>query len=292
MKLTTGDKVFHGINYTFLSAAAVLCLLPFIHVIALSFSSGPAADAARVGIWPVDFNLSAYEFTFQRQEFLMTLGNTVRRLVLGLIVQISVITLTAYPLSKSNERIPGRTLYAWFFVVTMLISGGLIPTYLVVIRTGLRNTVWALILPIATNAFHVTILLNFFRQIPSELEDSAFMDGAGPWRTLWHIYVPLSKAALATLIIFNAVFHWNEWFMGLIYMDSVRHYPLQTYLRGLLVRPDFDLMDVDQLDLMMNISRRTFNAAQIVLATLPIIMVYPFLQRHFVKGMHLGSLKG
>ncbi len=292
MKLTTGDKIFHTANYVILSLAAISCVLPFVHVIALSLSSGPAADAGRVGLWPIDFTLSAFEYTFQRQEFLITLWNTVQRLVLGLIIQITIITLTAYPLSKSNERIPGRTIYAWFFVITMLVHGGLIPTYLVVIKTGLRNSIWALILPIATNAFHITILLNFFRQIPSDLEDSAFMDGAGPWRTLVHIYVPLSKAALATLIIFNAVFHWNEWLMGLLYMDSVDKYPLQTYLRNVIVQPDFDLMDTDQLELMLNLSRRTFNAAQILVATIPIILVYPFLQRHFVKGMYLGSLKG
>ncbi len=292
MKLTTGDKVFHSINYVILSVAAVSCVLPFVHVMALSLSSGPAADAGRVGLWPIDFTLSAFEYTFQRQEFLITLWNTVQRLVLGLIVQMTIITLTAYPLSKSNEQIPGRTIYAWFFVITMLVHGGLIPTYLVVIKTGLRNSIWALILPVATNAFHVTILLNFFRQIPRDLEDSAFMDGAGPWRTLFSIYVPLSKAALATLIIFNAVFHWNEWLMGLIYMDSVDKYPLQTYLRNVIVQPDFDLMDTDQLELMLNLSRRTFNAAQILIATIPIVLVYPFLQRHFVKGMYLGSLKG
>jgi putative aldouronate transport system permease protein len=271
---------------------AALCVLPFLHVLALSFSAGPEADAGRVGLWPIGFTLSSYSYAFQKQEFIITFWNTVKRLIVGLAVQMTVITLTAYPLSKSNERLPGRTVFAWFFVVTMLVGGGLIPTYLVVMATGLRNTIWALILPIATNAFHVTILLNFFRQIPADLEDSAFMDGAGPWRTLIHIYLPLSKAALATLVIFNAVFHWNEWFMGLIYMDNVNTYPLQTYLRSVIVEPDFVLMDTDQLELLMAISRRTFNAAQIIMATIPIILVYPFLQRHFVKGMTLGSLKG
>lgn len=292
MKLARNDALFHIINSTVLSLIALSCVLPFVHVLALSFSSGPAADAARVGLWPVDFTLDAYDYTFQRQQFLTALWNTIKRLVLGLIVQMTVITLTAYPLSKSKDRIPGRTIYAWFFVITMLVHGGLIPTYLVVVRTGIRNSIWALILPIATNAFHITILLNFFRQIPADLEDSAFMDGAGPWRTLIHIYVPLSKAALATLVIFNAVFHWNEWLMGLLYMDSTASYPLQTYLRGILVQPDFDLLDNAQLELLLNISRRTFNSAQIVIATVPIILVYPFMQRHFVKGVHLGSLKG
>lgn len=291
MKLNTADRVFHTVNYVVLVASAALCVLPFIHVLALSFSAGPAADAGRVGLWPVNATLSSYEYAFQKREFLMTFWNTVKRLIVGLAVQMTVITLTAYPLSKSNDRLPGRTFFAWFFVVTMLVGGGLIPTYLVVTATGLRNSIWALVLPIAANAFHITILLNFFRQIPADLEDSAFMDGAGPWRTLIWIYVPLSKAALATLIIFNAVFHWNEWFMGLIYMDNVKTYPLQTYLRGVIVEPDFVLMDSDQLELLMAISRRTFNAAQIVIATVPIILVYPFLQRHFVKGMTLGSLK-
>lgn len=292
MRLSAGDRVFHTANYFILVSLAALCVLPFIHVLALSLSAGAAADAGRVGLWPVDLSANSYRYALQKQEFIITFWNTVKRLVVGLAVQMTVITLTAYPLSKSNERLPGRSVFAWYFVVTMLVGGGLIPTYLVVMATGLRNTIWALVLPIATNAFHITILLNFFRQIPSDLEDSAFMDGAGPWRTLFWIYIPLSKAALATLVIFNAVFHWNEWFMGLIYMDSVKTYPLQTYLRGVIVEPDFVMMDTDQLELLISISRRTFNAAQIIIATVPIILVYPFLQRHFVKGMTLGSLKG
>ena len=288
---TRGDKVFHTTNYTVLAILALSCLLPFVHVAAVSLSSGAAADAARVGLWPVDFRFSAYTYAFQKSEFLRSYWNTIKRVLLGVTVAMTLNILTAYPLSKSNKALKGRTAIAWYFVLTMLVHGGMIPTYLVVSWTGLRNTIWALIVP-GVSAFNVTLLLNFFRQIPKDLEESAFLDGAGPWRIMAMIYVPLSMAALATLTIFNTVWHWNEWFQGLIYMDNVKDYPLQTYLQGVIVFPDFDMLDMAQIELVSKLSMRTFSAAQIIIATVPIMAVYPFLQQYFVKGMTLGSLKG
>lgn len=291
MHVHRGEIPFHVVNTALLVALALSCVLPFVHVLALSFSSGGAADRAEVSLWPVQPTLASYRYAFQNTGFLRSLWNTLKRVALGVSIGMTLTVLAAYPLSKSRHQFPGRSLLAWYFVVTMLVSGGLIPTYLVVSATRLRNTVWALVLPGAVWAFNVTVLLNFFRQIPKELEESAFLDGAGAPRTLVAIYLPLSTAALATIAIWTTVAHWNEWFHGLIYMDSIRDYPLQTYLQGMIVQPRFDLMDSAQVQLMMQLSRRTFNAAQIVIATVPVILVYPFLQRYFVKGMQLGGLK-
>ena len=286
------DKVFHAANYSFVAILALLCVLPFVHVLALSFSSAIAADKGIVGLWPVQFTTAAYEFAFSQSLFLRAIWNTIKRVLLGVALNIALITITAYPLSKRKEVFPGRGVFAWFFMATMLVNGGLIPTYLVVTWTGLRNTIWALVLPGAVYAFNVALLLNFFRQIPAEIEESAFLDGAGSWRVLLSLYVPLSVPALATLTIFSTVGHWNEWFHGLIYLDSMRDYPLQTYLQGVIIDPSTALVDVSQVELMLRISRKNFNSAQIVIATVPVIAVYPFLQRYFVKGLMIGSLKG
>lgn len=292
VRRSLGDRTFNFFNYTFMIMLAVICILPFIHVAALSFSSGEAATAGRVGLLPVEFSLNSYEYAFQKPEFLNAFKNSLLRVALGVSINMVLVTLCAYPLSKTNKVFPGRTFFSWFFVVTMLVGGGLIPTYLVVSATGLRNTIWSLVLPGAVNAFNVTILLNFFRQIPKELEESAFLDGAGQWRILFNVYLPLSGPALATLTLFTTVGHWNEWFNALIYMNSPKQYPLQSYLQNIIVNPNFDMLDMDQMELMMTITSRTFKAAQIMIATIPILCAYPFLQKYFVKGMTLGSLKG
>lgn len=292
IQTTFGEKLFETINYIFLAFLALTCVMPFIHMFAVSFSASSAATAGRVSFWPVEFSLSSYEYAFQRPEFFRAFFVSLERVLLGVSVNMALLILTAYPLSKTKKELPGRSFFSWIFVVTMFVGGGLIPTYLVVSATGIRNSIWALILPGAVQAFNVTILLNFFRQLPKELEESALMDGAGQLRILLSIYVPLSIPALATLTIFNTVGHWNEWFSALIYMNSEKKYPLQTYLQGMIVNPDWTLVDTTQRELMAKISNKTFKAAQILIATVPVLVVYPFMQKYFVKGMTLGSLKG
>lgn len=291
-KETLGGHIFDIFNYTFLIFLALTCVLPFIHVISISLSSSEATTAGIVGIWPVDFTLNSYEYAIRNADFIRAFENSMARVVLGVGINMALLVLTAYPLSKTNVEFPGRTIFAWFFVVTMLVSSGLIPRYLVVSATGIRNTLWALILPSAVNVFSMTILLNFFRQLPKELEESALMDGAGQWRILARIYIPLSVPALATLFIFSTVGHWNEWFSAVIYMNSTRQYPLQTYLRSIIVNTDVDLLDPAQMEILQKISRRNFVAAQIMIGAMPILCIYPFMQKYFVKGITLGSIKG
>ena len=292
IRLTTGEKVFEVFNYTLITILALSCVLPFIHLMAVSFSSSAAAIQGRVGIWPVEFTLASYEFAFGRTNLVNAIWVSIQRVGLGVPITMVLTILAAYPLSKTDRELPGRSIISWFFVITMFISAGLIPFFLVVSATGLRNTMWALVIPGAVTAFHLTILLNVFRQIPREFEESAVMDGASQFRILWQIYVPLSMATLAALVLFNAVGHWNEWFHGMIFMDRRVDFPMQTYLRTTLIDRDFTLINPEELLLMMQINTRTFNAAQIMLGTIPILLVYPFLQRYFVKGMTLGGLKG
>ena len=203
--------------------------------------------------------------------------------------------LAAYPLSKTKAEFPCRNVASWFFFVPMIFSGGLVPWFLVVNETHLLNTIWALILPGAVPVFNVIILLNFFRQLPKELSESAFIDGAGHWTVLFRIYLPLSVPALATLVLFVAVGHWNSWFDGLILMQDPKNYPLQTYLQSLIVSTNAEALQhatKEQLQMLSRISDRTLKDSQIFIAAVPILAVYPFLQKYFMKGLVLGSVKG
>ena len=292
IKLSPGEIIFEIFNYTFLTILALSCVLPFIHIFALSFSSASAAVQGQVGLWPVGFTLFSYEFAFVRTGLLNSIVISLQRVGLGVPISMIFTVLAAYPLSKTDKELPGRTIISWFFVITMFIGAGLIPFFLVVSATGLRNTIWALVIPGAISAWNVTILLNVFRQIPRDYEESALIEGASQFRILWQIYTPLSKATLAALTLFAAVGHWNEWFNGMIFMDRRADQPMQTYLRGILIQPDFTLMDPELVAIFMQFSTRTMQAASIMIGTVPILMVYPFLQRYFIKGMALGGLKG
>lgn len=284
-------RLFMVYSYIVLIAVALLCLFPLVHVLALSLSSATAAGGGRVVLWPVEFTTKAYEYAMSRPAFVDAFVVSLKRVVLGTLVNMVLTVLVAYPLSKDSSRFRWRTAYVWFFVLTLLFSGGLIPLYTVVRETGLLDSIWALILPNAVPVFNVVLLLNFFRAIPNELEEAALMDGAGHWTILREIYLPLSKPALATLALFTVVTHWNSWFDGLIFMNSPANYPLQSYLQTLVQQDLFVFSGADQR-LLQFISDQTLRASQIFLAALPILLIYPFLQRYFVKGVVLGSVKG
>lgn len=279
-------------NHIFLIGLSMLCVLPLIHVFAVSFSSSSAASGGLVRLWPVDFTPAAYHYSLTKPEFIRSLLVSVQRLVIGSALNMLLTVLATYPLSKEVAQFRWRTAYTWFFVFTMLFNGGLIPNYIVVRNMGLLDSLWALVLPGAVPIFNVILLLNFFRALPKELTESAFVDGAGHWKTLWSIMVPLSKPALATIFLFTCVMHWNSWFDGLIYMNSPMNYPLQTYLHTVVVTIDFSTaVTEEELLALAALSNRSVKAAQIFLGSLPILLLYPFLQKHFVKGIVLGSVK-
>ena len=294
-RATGGQKIAAIVIHVVLVVAALVCLAPMINVLAVSFSSRAAADAGLISFWPVQFTLSSYRFVVTESAFGRAFLVSIQRVLLGTGLDMLLIVLVAYPLSKESSAFRMRTVYAWFFFITLLFGGGLIPTYMTVRATHLIDTIWALVLPVGVPVFNVVLMLNFFRTLPKELEDSAAMDGAGHFRILFRIYLPLSPAALATLTLFTAVFHWNSWFDGMIYMNSPQKYPMQTYLQAMIMRMQtmLDQMSRDSEMWLIadEISDRTARAAQIFAGALPIILTYPFLQRYFIKGMVLGSVK-
>lgn len=292
MRYSSGSyKTFKVFNYILLGAIAVTCIIPIVHVLAVSFSGKEAAGANLVGLWPIDFTVDAYAETIDNPNFLNSLQTSFLRTILGTVLSMILTVMIAYPLSKDDIEFKGRKWYVWLFVFAMLFNGGLIPSYILISKMGLMNSIWALVLPVAINSFNLILMMNFFRtSVPKALEEAALIDGAGYFRILFQIYVPIAMPAIAAISLFTMVFHWNSWFDGLIYMSDLEKYPLATFLQTVVVQQDFSRLSVDSESL-KNMSQRTVKAAQIFIGALPILLVYPFLQRFFVKGIVLGSVK-
>ncbi|MBB6734758.1 ABC transporter permease subunit [Cohnella zeiphila] len=284
---TVTYRWFTGLNTTLLALISILCILPLVHVAAVSLSSSSAASANQVYFWPIGFNAEAYTRTLANPLFLNSLVISVERTLAGTLLSMALTVSAAYVLSRSFS---GRSFYSWFFVFTMLFNGGLIPTYLVVTNLHLTNTLWALILPSAVNVYNTILMMQFFRAIPKELEEAAHIDGAGYIRSLLTIYLPLSLPSLATLSLFAMVWHWNSWFDGLIYITNYRQYPLATFLQTIIQSGDMRNTNIDPGTLQV-LSERTVRSSQILIGALPILLVYPFLQRFFVHGLTMGAVK-
>lgn len=286
---------FQIFNYLFLGLLSLSCLLPLINLFAISFSARSMVDANAVSFWPKGFNTAAYEYILSNKQYFQSFGITIFRVILGWAVNLILIVLVAYPLSKDDpKRFRCRKYYTWFFLVTMVFNGGLIPTYLVVSKIHMINSIWALILPEAIPMFCVLIMLNFFRGLPKAIEEAALVDGANWFVTMVKIYLPLSKPSLATVSLFVIVNHWNAWFDGLIYMNLPEKYPLMTYLQSVVLKFDVTKITSEQLMLnpnLMEVTGRGIKGALILLCTVPILMIYPFLQKYFVSGVVMGSVK-
>ena len=289
---STGRKVFRVVNVIFLILLALICLLPFVNVIAISFSDSFYVDSNQVYFWPKGWTTSAYTYILTRASFWSSFRTSILRVLLGGSLNLFFIILTAYPLSKSNDKLNFRNVYTWYFFITMLVSGGMIPNYLLIAKLGLRDSIWSLVLPGALPVFNLVLMLNFFRQVPTALEEAALIDGAGHLRTLVQIYLPVSLPAIATITLFCIVSHWNAWFDGMIYITSPSKVPMQTYLRSVLIDMNMADMSADDYELYATLANRTVKCSQIIVATIPILCVYPFLQRYFVSGIVLGSVKG
>lgn len=292
---TKGRKIFNVFNITLLLIVSLTCILPFLHLLALSFSEGSAVQAGKVGFIPIGFNLSSYTVALKGGKFVRALLISLERVVLGTGINLVMMVITAYPLSKTKKEVAGRNFYMIFFVITMLIGGGLIPTYLVVTSLGLKDTMWALILPGALPVYNMIVLMNFMRELPGEIEEAAAIDGASPIQILVKVLLPILKPALATVGLFCIVSHWNDWFSGMIYMNSPENYPLQTYLQSLLQNFEKEMQnnrDAGMRELWARVNARTGRSAQLFLGALPVMIVYPFLQKYFTKGLVLGSVKG
>ena len=292
--MTTGEKAFQSFVVLFITALCVSMLYPFIHILSVSLSTPTEALRTGIHLYPREITFEAYKRAFASEGIWIGLGNTVFRTVVGTLLSLVFMALTAYPLSK--KTLPNRTLLTWVFVFTMFFQGGLIPTYLLVKSVGLLDTRWIYVLgpPFLINTFSMLIMRNFFMQIPPELEESAKMDGAHDLRILGSLIVPLSKPILATVGLWSAVHHWNSWFDGLIYIQDQSKIVMQIYLRRLIV----DNMD-QELQMLMDQSGgaggvipETVKAATLMITIVPILVVYPFLQKYFARGILVGSLKG
>jgi len=294
-RIARGSRVFDVCNMAFLTLVAFICLLPILNVLAISFSASSIAAAGKVTLYPLGFTLKSYEYALTKPQFTRSFMVAVERTLLGLGVNMFCVCLTAYPLSKTKKELFGRDVYAWFFFISIVFSGGLVPWYLTIRQFGLIDTIWALILPGATPVFSVILLLNFFRQLPAELSESATMDGAGHFTMLARIYLPLSLPALATISLFTVIGHWNDWFSGMILINSPDKYPLQTYLQSIVVVRDTSTLasaSKEELEMLSKVSDRTLKSAQIFIAAAPVLAIYPFMQKYFMKGLVLGSVKG
>lgn len=292
IKESMGRRAFYGINAVALFLIAVICLVPILHVIALSFSGSSAVMAGQVTLWPVKPTLASYNILMQRSDFFDSFKMSLFRVLLGTAVNLVLIMLTAYPLSKNKNQFHGRTVYAWYLIITIIFSGGLIPTYMVVKQMGLINSIWALILPGAVPVWNTVLMMNFYRNLPREIEESAFIDGADHLVVLIKLYVPLSAPAVATVALFSIVGHWNSWFDGLIYLNTPSMYPLQTFLYMIGTAVTQGSTTTENVEYMREISDRTLRSAQIVIAMVPVLAAYPFLQKYFTKGIVMGSVKG
>lgn len=290
---TRGQRVFGVFNTAAMLFMIVICLLPLINVLAVSLSRQEVVASGRVTVYPIGFTTVAYRTILKEQLFLRTILNSFLRLLAGVPINLFLAITAAYPLSKRSDQLLFRQGYVWYFIITMLVGGGLIPTYLTIRTLGLLNSFWSLILPGAVQVYNMILLLNFFKSVPGELEEAALIDGAGSWRILWQVFVPCSLPAIATLTLFFVVGHWNEWFSAQIYMNRMEQYPLQSYLQVLLNQTkNFQKLSLKEQEEMLKINTRTFNSAQIVISTIPVLLIYPFLQRYFVTGLTLGSVKG
>ncbi|SDD51631.1 putative aldouronate transport system permease protein [Paenibacillus sp. UNCCL117] len=287
-----GSKITDAAIAAMLIVIAFVSLFPILHSVAISFSDKAAVSAGRVTVWPVQFNMANYATLMGDEQFFTSFGVSVKRVLLGGAIQFILTVLMAFPLSRDSKRFRSRNVYMWIVVVSMLFHGGLIPWYLTVKSVGLIDTIWALVLPGAVPVFNVILLMNFFKSLPKELDEAAMMDGAGPWYTMIRLYIPLALPAIATVTLFSIVGHWNAFFDGLILIHDSANLPLQTYINTLLRQPaQYEDLDAETLKLLMQTSDQGLNAAKIMISMVPILLIYPLLQRYFVHGIVLGSVK-
>ncbi len=286
-----GEKIFGVFNAILMTLLALMCLLPLIHVLAVSLSDSASASANKVKFWPMGLNTAAYDMVFSNAVFLNSFGISVLRTVAGTAINLLMVILAAYPLSKDETELKGRNVIIWFFTIPMLVSGGMIPSFLLVKNLGMMDSLWALILPGCVPTFYVIMMMNFIRGISKSISEAAAIDGAGEWMILIRIILPLSMASIATITLFSMVNHWNEWFGGMIYMNSMNKWPLQTLLRQMLKSVDMSMFTSTDLMKIKQLSSRSFQSAQIIFATVPILLVYPFLQRYFITGLTIGAVK-
>ncbi|WP_438347980.1 carbohydrate ABC transporter permease [Paenibacillus sp. FA6] len=294
MKISAGEKTFYTINNIVIFIVSLTCLLPLLYIVATSFSSGSAIESGKVYLWPVDFTPAAYKVLIVSTDLFKYFKNSVVVTGVGVALSMVFTILCAYPLSK--RKLFGRKKITFFVVFTMLFGGGMIPTYLLVKELGLMNSYWSIWLTTLISPYNMLIMRSFFENIPEELEESARIDGCSEWRILLQMYLPLSKAVIATLCLFYGVTYWNMFLKVLMYINDSKDYTLPVLIQQMVFQ-------LEQIKLGTNVDlgavagssqviSESVKSAGVVVLILPMLIVYPFLQKYFVKGVMLGSVKG
>ncbi len=285
------DKIIDGVILSILITSGLFCLIPILNTLAISFSSSGAANAGEVFLIPIDFNLNSYRMVIKDKIFFSSFTISIIRVLLGGGLQFLFTFIMAYPLSKNSSEFKARNIYMWYMLFAMIFIPALIPWYLAMKSFGLRDSIWGLILPYIVQTYNIVIVMNYYKSIPKELSEAAEVDGAGPWYILMRIYLPLSKPALATVTLIGVVGHWNSFLDGLVLMKRTSMYPLATYIQTLVAQISFANVSSERLEVLSKISNRTLNASKVFIAMVPILVVYPFVQRYFIGGIMLGSVK-
>lgn len=292
MRESKTDRAFIFFNYFFLTVIALLVIYPLVFVVSASLSNPQYVISGEMWLWPKEFTVDAYEKVFKNKDIITGFMNTVKYTVVGTVLNVIMTILAAYPLSRRDFK--GRGLIMAFIVFTIFFSGGLIPTYLLIKDLGMLNTFWVMIIPNAVAVWNIIIMRTFFQSIPHELQESAMIDGCSNFRILWNIVLPLSFPVIAVMVLFYAVGHWNSYFQALIYLQDQEKFPLQLILRQILIQGQMDdmIQTTGESFLAQQLSVEGLKYAVLIVANLPMLMLYPFLQRYFVKGVMIGSLKG
>lgn len=289
---TIGSKIFDICNVIILIIITLACLIPLWYILMVSLSSKEAVNAGQVTFWPVGFNLLSYQKILGEVTFLKSFLVSIQRVIFGGLIGVGCTLMTAYPLSRTERQFPKRNIFMWSLIFCMLFNGGTIPWYMTMRNYHLIDNIWGLVLAGSLPVFNVIMAMNFFRNLPAELEEAAYVDGAGPWVSFIKVNIPLAKPMIATIALLTIVSHWNDFFQGLVLNTKQSNYPLQTYIQQMVVSQDYSTMSVEQIKKIIQLNNQSLDAAKIFIAMIPILIIYPFLQKYFVKGITLGSVKG
>lgn len=280
--------------YFVIILAGIVCFYPLWNVVCVSLSSNVAVVQNKVTVYPIGLHFEAYRKLLEDKQFWISFGTSLKIVLIGLVINMTVSVLMAYPLSKNEKEFRGRNIYMGLLIFAMLFNGGMVPTYLLVKELGLINSVWALILTGAVPVFNIIMMKNFFEGVPKALEEAAMIDGATPLKILLRVYIPCSKPVIATVALFSIVGNWNDYFKGLIYMTKPKYYPLMSYIQNISVNLQ-ELAEsgasAEELMRASQVSGRNLDSAKIVVAVIPLLLIYPLLQKYLITGITIGSVK-
>lgn len=296
MKRYKSERLFDFIDYAIITIMVLACLLPLLHVLALSLSSKMMVQSGTVSFWPREFTLAAYEYILRDGQYVTSFGVSALRMVVGTLIQLITTIMIAYPMSLSKRHFPARNRYMTYLLFSNMFGGGLVPWYLLITGMGLTNNFAALIVPDMVTIGSSILMMNYFRNLPKALFESAQIDGANHIKILTSIYLPISLPIIATVMLFSGVGFWNDYFRGMVVMTQGKWIPLQTYIRSLTIdlasaQSISTVTDPNYMAMINEVTGRNFDSAKLVIATLPLLMVYPFVQKFFVTGITLGAVK-